>query len=198
MSQTELSRRLRGGEAPKPDALTAFDISRQWFTAGKKLDVGELSQELGVSRATLFRWVGNRDQLTAEIIADIAVKTFHEVAEENVGQVGPGRVAAVVGGFVRRIADAQYFIDFVHAEPEKAMRICTTKHFPVQRAVLVEVEKLLVEELPPADGTSDKLSHHDLAYLVVRIAESVLYTDVISGEPPHPEISEQAVRALVR
>jgi AcrR family transcriptional regulator len=156
--------------------------------------MGELAVELGVSRATLFRWVGNRDQLLSEIFCDLAAKTFRRALAEQTAGTGAARVAAVVGGFVHYLAKAAGYVDFVRAEPERALRIATTKAFGVQRVVIDEVERLLHDELGPSTG---ELTHHDLAFLIVRIAESVLYTDVISGEPPKPEITERAVRALI-
>lgn len=57
------------------------------------------------------------------------------------------------------------------------------------------VEALLDEELErPPDG----IGNHDLAYLIVRIGESVLYTDLITGEPPNPDLARRAIYALVR
>jgi AcrR family transcriptional regulator len=197
MSQTALSRRLRGEIQEKPDALTAFKVSRRWFMDGRKLDMGELAETLGVSRATLFRWVGNRDQLVSEICMDLCAKTFQRAWEDNAGAAGAERVAAVVGAFVNYLAGAGYYCDFIRAEPERGLRIATTKAFPIQRLVIAEVERLLGNELGDPGGAPAQLSHHDLAFLIVRIAESVLYTDVITGEPPKPEIAEQAVRALI-
>jgi len=173
----------------KPETVK---LARRWFLEGRRLDMGDLAAELGVSRATLFRRVGNRDQLLAEVFSDLAVKTFQRAREETAGKAGAERVAAALGGFVQYLADSKPYVELVRAEPERALRIATTKAFGVQRLVIAEVEQLLHDELDPG-----KLSHHDLAFLIVRIAESVLYTDVISGEPPKPEITERAVRALI-
>lgn len=159
--------------------------------------MGELAAELAVSRATLFRWVGNRDQLTAEILADLATRTFHGAVAAHPGPGGATRLTAVFGDFIRSLADARYFVDFVHREPERALRLLTTKASPVQRHVIELVERLIDEEIePPSDP--QQISHHDLAYLIVRIGESVLYTEFITGEPPNPDVARQAIYALVR
>lgn len=188
---------LREGAPARPDALAAFKLARRWFIQGRKIDMGELGAELEVSRATLFRWVGNRDQLTAEILIDLGAKTFRGLLDRHADKTGPARVAAVFGDFIRSIADAPYFVDFVHRDPEKALRLLTTKASPVQRRTIALVENLLNEEIPEPDDPSE-IAHHDLAYLIVRIGESLLYTDVITGEPPNPDIVRQAVYALVR
>ncbi len=62
MTSTPLARRLAAG-APSPDPMTAFRLARHWFITGRKIEIQELAAELGVNRATLFRWVGSRDEL---------------------------------------------------------------------------------------------------------------------------------------
>src|ERR1700760_251534 len=56
-------------EERKADALDAFRVARRWFMAGRRIEMQELAAELGVNRATLFRWVGGRDDLAGEIVA---------------------------------------------------------------------------------------------------------------------------------
>src|ERR1700756_2927787 len=63
-------------EQRKPDALDAFPIARRWFTSGRRIEMRELAAELGVNRATLFRWVGSRDDLLAEILWSLAEPTL--------------------------------------------------------------------------------------------------------------------------
>ena len=36
-----------------------------------------------------------------------------------------------------------------------------------------------------------------LAYLYVRLRESILYADIVSGRRPDPDVAERAVRALL-
>ena len=38
----------------------------------------------------------------------------------------------------------------------------------------------------------------DLAYVITRIAESFIYTDLITGEPPAPEKAEVTIATLLR
>lgn len=58
----------------------------------------ELATELGVNRATLFRWVGSRDDLLAEIIWSLGEPTLALAA---VGAQGHGgqRIAMIMGHF---------------------------------------------------------------------------------------------------
>src|SRR5690348_8179422 len=56
--ETQLGRML--AQEHRPDPMTAFRIARRWFQAGRRIEMQELAAELGVNRATLFRWVGGR------------------------------------------------------------------------------------------------------------------------------------------
>src|ERR1700712_4307668 len=62
-----------------PDASRAFRAARHRFIAGERLDMGALAAELGVDRTSLFRWVGNRDALLAEVLWSLAVSALNHV-----------------------------------------------------------------------------------------------------------------------
>jgi predicted DNA-binding transcriptional regulator YafY len=44
----------------RPTALDAFLRARRRFQACERIDMSGLAEELGVSRVTLYRWVGSR------------------------------------------------------------------------------------------------------------------------------------------
>ncbi len=48
--------------------MTAFRMARRWWLEGRRLNLSLLAEELGVGRATLMRWVGNKDLLMGEIL----------------------------------------------------------------------------------------------------------------------------------
>ena len=47
--------------------------------------MGRLSHDLGVNRATLYRWVGSRDQLLVEILWSLSLRTFEKVLADPAG-----------------------------------------------------------------------------------------------------------------
>ncbi|MGA6165233.1 QsdR family transcriptional regulator [Amycolatopsis magusensis] len=180
----------------KPDVTDAFTLARQWFLDGRRIDMQELAAELKVGRATLFRWVGNREQLLGEVIWSITERAFDR-HNRAIGGSGGARVAEVVGTYVRTVNSDQPFRAFLRREPERALRLLTTKASLVQRRTIAAVEAMLTEEI--GNGTLEPpLPVHDLAYLIVRIAESFIYTDIISGEEPDADKAQEAVAALLR
>ena len=180
----------------RPDPLAAFRIAREWFLAGHRIEMRELSAELGVNRATLFRWVGNRDDLLAEILWSLAEPTLAAAIDDAPGEGGQ-RVAAAIGRFATQVDQAEFFRDFLRREPERALRILTTRAGTVQSRLVTAVEALLREEIT-AGHLDPPLPLRDLAYLIVRIAESFLYADIITGEQIDIARTEQAIAALLR
>lgn len=197
MSPTPLSRALAAGGSSRPDALAAFRAARAAFLAGRRIEMQELAAELGVSRATLFRWVGGKDQLVAEIIWSIAVPTFDQAVAGAGARKDARRIAAVMSGFAGAVIASAPFMGFVQHEPERALRLLTTRASVFQSRLVALVEQLLAEEVE-AGRIDPPLPVHDLAYLTVRITETFVYADAIAGETPDPAKVEQAVRALLR
>lgn len=193
ITETQLARLLAADR--RPDALTAFRIARRWFKAGRRIEMQELAAEVGVNRATLFRWVGSRDDLLAEVLWSLSEPTL-AMAVDNAPGCGGQRIAAIMGRFAALLDDADYFRDFLRREPERALRILTTRASTVQARTVAAVETLLREEITQGQ-LSSLLPPHDLAYLIVRIVESFLYADIITGEQPDTTKAEQAITALL-
>jgi len=195
MSQTPLSRMLAND--PRPDALSAFRAARRAFMDGRRIEMQELAAELGVSRATLFRWVGGKDQLVAEVIWSITEPTFDDAMERARRKRGATRVAAVLGDVAEATIRSEPFMTFVQREPERALRLLTTRSTAFQGKLAERIEQLLREEVG-AGRIDPPLPLHDLAYLTLRISETFVYADAIAGETPDPAKVRLAVRALLR
>jgi AcrR family transcriptional regulator len=176
------------------DAERAFRLARHRFIQGDRMDMGGLAAELGVDRTSLFRWVGNRDALLAEVLWSLAVPTF-DSAEAAVSASGADRVEGVLTRFVADLIGAEYFRDWIVREPGRALRILTTRSSPVHRRFVAITRTLLDEELR-AGRMATPLPVHDLAYVLVRVAESFTYSDLIAGETPSAQRAAAAI-ALV-
>jgi AcrR family transcriptional regulator len=173
-----LSERLDAHE----DAARAFRAARHRFIAGDRIDMTALAAELGVDRTSLFRWVGNRDALLAEILWSLAVPTF-DAADAATDGLGADRVAGALTRFVHDLITAEYFRGWIVREPSRALRILTGGATPVHRRFVAIVERLLEEEVAAGRMTTP-LPLHDLATVLVRVAESYAYADLIAGERP--------------
>ena len=182
-------------EDRKPDALDAFRVARRWFTAGRRIEMQELAAELGVNRATLFRWVGGRDDLLAEILWSLAEPALAAAVEATEGS-GAQRITGVIGRFAATIDQADFLREFLRREPERALRILTTRAGTVQERLVGAIDSLLNNEVSQGHLRSP-LPRRDLAYLIVRIVESFLYAEYITGAEPDIAMAELAVGALL-
>jgi AcrR family transcriptional regulator len=179
----------------KPDALDAFRVARRWFMAGRRIEMQELAAELGVNRATLFRWVGSRDDLLGEVLWSLAEPTLAAAVEASEGN-GAQRITGVIGHFAAMLDEADFLREFLRREPERALRILTTRAGTVQGRLVGAIDTLLNDEVSRGNLRSP-LPLHDLAYLIVRIVESFLYAEFITGEGPDIAMAELAVGALL-
>lgn len=191
-----LSERLAAPSA-HPDARRAFDLARTAFIDGRRIDMGGLATTLGVDRATVFRWVGNRDTLLSEVLWSLATPTLAQAEAATVHLAGPERVAELLTHFVDDLIRADYFRTFLRREPARALRLLTTKESEIQRRYVATAEWLVRGELgeAPFDGAIDPAA---LAYLLVRVSESFTYADLITGDPPSTERARAAFRHLLR
>jgi AcrR family transcriptional regulator len=193
IAATPLSRML--AEERKPDALDAFRVARRWFLAGRRIEMQELAAELGVNRATLFRWVGGRDDLLGEILWSLAEPTLAAAVEASDG-TGAQRVTGAIGRFAAAVDHADFLREFVRREPERALRILTTRAGTLQSRLVASIETLLKDEVSRGN-LHPPLPLRDLAYLVVRIVETFLYAEFITGEEADIAMTELAVGALL-
>lgn len=196
MSSTPLSRML-AEHGPRPDALSAFRLARKRFLDGDRIEMQELASELGVSRATVFRWVGSREELLVEIVWSITEPTFRTAVTDTTDLAGGERVATIMSRFAEATIQSPAFMGFVQREPERALRLLTTKASWFQGKLMALVEELIREEAE-AGRLTPPLPLHDLAYVATRMTETFVYADVVAGELPDPAKVKQVVGALLR
>ncbi|WP_375001267.1 QsdR family transcriptional regulator [Aeromicrobium sp. CTD01-1L150] len=180
----------------RADADQALRIARRTFIRGERVEMPALAESVGVSRVTLFRWFGNRDALLATINWTLAEPVLLSARERATGH-GGARVAAVMSEFAAVVNAAPFFTAFLRREPERALRVLTTQAADFQARVIGWTSELLREEV--AGGHLDPpLPIDDLAFLLVRITESFVYTDSITGNRADSDKVDAAVRALLR
>ncbi|MCP3805538.1 QsdR family transcriptional regulator [Allokutzneria sp. A3M-2-11 16] len=178
---TPLGRALREGRAPSAKAtlMDVFDLARRWFLEGRRLDMCQLAAELGISRATLYRWCGSRELLLGELIWRL---THSDLERVRAGTPGGGKQCVVdaITTWMTRVRSQESLLKFVTEDPEYALRIMTTKQSVVQPRLIQWCADFLRAEL---DLRPD-IDVDDLAYAIVRVCESFVWSDVITGAPP--------------
>ncbi len=176
MSSATGVRRGRPATATRDDVLRT---ARAQFAAGQRVDVTIIARELGLGRATIYRWFGSRERLLADVVAT-DLEALVTRARSEVAEHGPAGLLEVFDRVNRRIAESAALRRFVEQERAAALRLLTSSDGIVQARSVAAVTRLIAAEAadgyynPPAEpGT--------LAYAVVRLAEAFLYNDAAFG-----------------
>jgi hypothetical protein len=177
---TRLGKALREPPTRRAEPLDLFRAARRAWIAGERLDIGALAAELGIGRATAFRWVGSREQLLGEVIWSLCEPLLDAAAAAARGR-GARRVAAICEHAIRAMLVYRPLRRFIEQDAEFALRVLTSKHGTLQGRVIAKVRELLLHEAA-RDALTLPLKVDTLAYLVVRVAESFIYADVVSGQ----------------
>jgi AcrR family transcriptional regulator len=196
-SPTKLQAALaEGAEEARPGPLTAFKLARRRWQAGKRVDMSALARELGVNRVTLYRWVGSREQLLVEVIWSLAERTLEDL-DARTRASGAERVVRVSSGFIDAVITNAGMRFWLAEEGEAAMRLLTLREPGYQVRLVGWHERLLREEIDTGrlELTADP---PEVAYVIVRLIESYVYLDFITGEEPKPERAEPILRMLLR
>jgi AcrR family transcriptional regulator len=173
----------------------ALEAARRTFLRGARVEMQALADELGVSRVTLHRWVGNRDLLLGEVMWSLAEPAL-AAARAATRATGAAGIAEVAGRYLQGAHEAPWLRAFLEREGEIALRILTTDRSVMQRRT-VEATRALLEPEVAAGRITPTMDLDDLAYTIVRIGESFLYTDVIAGGRPAPDKARRAILALL-
>jgi AcrR family transcriptional regulator len=192
---TPLARMLAEPDAQKRvTALDALALAQQKWLAGERLDIGKLADELGVGRATVFRWVGSKEQLYGEVISAAFSATLDWAARSSSG-TGAAFLTQVTHHLLRALVASQPLRRFVQGDPELGLRIVMSRSSPVEQRVIASVRALIQAQVQ-AGHLKPAMELESLAYVIVRIAESFLYRDVITGDKPDIETATQAIGLL--
>ncbi len=171
-------------------------VARRHFLAGERIGLEELAAELGISRATAYRWAGNADLLAAHVIASLVEDTFQRSVREAKGK-GAARIVDATARGLRYIATSKPYQAFIRRDPERALRIVASKEAPVQSRTIALNTQLIEEEMK-SGALSLPVDAHTMAYALVRIGESFLYADTIAGEKPDLDKAVEILRLMLR
>lgn len=187
---------LEDGQPPPGGPLDAFRLARRKWQGSERVDMSAMAKELGINRVTLYRWVGSREQLLVEVIWSLAERTLKKL-DAGTRKTGAERAVHVAAGFVDAVIANRGMQFWLAEEGESAMRLLTMREAGYQVRLIAWHERLLREEAE-AGRLDLPADLHDVAYVIVRLIESYVYLDLITGEPPEPRRAEPIMRMLLR
>jgi AcrR family transcriptional regulator len=155
------------------------DAALHRYLRGRRVDVRAIAAELGLGRATIYRWFGARETLIGEVIV-LASEPVLLAARSGARGRGGQALLDTFDRFNRALADAPALRQFVEAERETALRIITSRGGVVQPRIVEMITDLIHDEAragryePPVEPST-------LGYAIVRLAEAFLFNDAALG-----------------
>ena len=186
-----------GIAAPAMISAEIFAAAVDAHVSGQRLDMQSLARRLGVSRATLYRRAGNREQLLDLVLWWRARHTLVEQVHATAAQSGAKRIVKAIGGVLHAIEQDRSLRAFLESDPEAALRILTGTRSTVRKGMVATLENLIDLERGRGAFAAD-LDTPTLAYAIVRIAEGFLYADVIADRSPDIDQAITVIEALLR
>ncbi len=153
-----------------------------------------LAAELGIGRATLYRWVGNREALLTTVLAEGTERTFRAAVKGAEGE-GVPLVLDCLRRFMNGILDTPALKALTQREPLLFIRLATAPGAIEGRAAEL-VGELLEQEV--ANGRIQlTLPAPVMAQAIIRICDSHLYTNLLGQGDPEVETALQLVSLLL-
>lgn len=169
--------------------------ARRHFERHATIDMEGLAAEIAVSRATLYRVVPSRDRLLGDVLWSLGEPILDNV-RRTIGPRDVDSVLKISRIFYQAIVAAPAFRSFINDDPQTAVRVLCTPAGAVHERY-VRAQRAILDEASQYGSLRVHSDPDSLAYLYIRIYESMLYADILIGRPPDVEPAEHAARALL-
>jgi AcrR family transcriptional regulator len=170
------AKRGRPATASRDDVLRA---AREQYLNGQRVDLTIIARELGLGRATIYRWFGSREVLISE-----AIYQEFELLLVRKRRDAPGRGAPwlleVLDRVNRTLSHSSALRRLLEQEQLVGLRLLTSSGGHVQPRVVASIQAL-IEEQVRTGAYKPSVSPQTLAYTLVRLMEAFLYNDAAVG-----------------
>ncbi len=134
----------------RPTADDALALAREQFLAGERVEMGALAGQLGINRTTLYRWVGEREQLMGTLFSALIDEWLQAVRDEADYEGVEGFL-----DMLRRVlelgSEFEPLTEFTRREPALALRILSDRSGAVAANADATIARLLAEVAPEVD-----------------------------------------------
>ena len=177
-----------------PARQRAVDAATRVYLAREALDMSALAGTLGVGRATLYRWVGNRDDLLGAVLGEATERTYRKAVEQATGS-GSDLLLDIFERVMRSVVASPPLRALTRREPLVFIRLALMPGAIESAAARVTTEVIAREQ---ADGNLQVTTSPEvLARALVRICDVHLYAPLLGGDEPEIETALELVRLLL-
>lgn len=160
---------------PSPDDAVAMAKAR--FLRGERVEMQSLASDLDIGRTTLYRWVGERDQLLDKVLGELVADWFAEVAP---GAKGRGRALLldVMRRFLEFAAGFEPLSELAAREPALTMRLLLDRDGMVAERSRALIRTLLDEQEPDLEVPDRMINAIEMS------AASLVWANIAIGREP--------------
>ncbi|MFC7422502.1 QsdR family transcriptional regulator [Nocardia tengchongensis] len=191
--------RAEGTRAPgRPASASREDVleaSIAVFLEGKRLDVNAIAAQLGVGRASIYRWFGSRDGLLGAAVARQLEKVV-ALADRRTRGSGGERLTATLDRTIDLLVANDALRAYFDNESTAALRLITRGDGVVHQTAVALIERHI--ERAETEGYRPPIERDTLAYALVRLWEAFLYNDAVAGFRGDVERLRKVQTALLR
>lgn len=169
----------------------AVELCRSTFLADRRVDMQTLASQLGISRATLHRWVQTREKLLDRVLGELTQEFFDAARAGAAGDSGE-----VVAETARRLVEdtvrQEPLRGFVQREPELALRLLNGEGGSVRARLLDNIRRLVVEVLPEEAPRLE-----GFVVTLVQVGDALVWPALVAGDEPSGDEVAKVARALL-
>jgi AcrR family transcriptional regulator len=164
-------------EFRRPTRDDAVALARARFVAGERVEMQVLAADLDIGRTTLYRWVGEREQLLEEVFAGLVDEWFAEVIPRAQGS-GRGRLIDVMRRFLEFASGFDPLSEFAAREPALTMRLLLDREGMIAERSKSAVRDLLATEAP------DLVVPENIVDAIEVSAAALVWANIAIGREP--------------
>lgn len=188
---------MAGGETSQTRATpaAAFARAREIIRQGARLDMAALAADIGVSRATLYRWTKDRERLLADVVwAELSAMIDH--FDRRTAGTGFEHLVTAVGDFLDALAGNDALHAFLTNEGASGLRLVTDHRGGVRPRLLTAISAIIAREA--AGGYRAPDDPELIADGILALGERWLYHDGSPELNPDPAMARRVIVLLLR
>ena len=161
----------------KPTREDAITLARTLFLEGQRIEMGALADELGIGRTTLYRWVGEREDLIEEVLAGL-VDDWFETVDRAARGTGRARVIDLFRKFLEIAAASGPLTELAGREPALTMRLLLDRGGKVAIRSKQLLAEVTARDLPDLDVPPNIVDAIEMG------AASLVWANTAAGREP--------------
>ncbi|NMM85503.1 TetR family transcriptional regulator [Rhodococcus sp. SRB_17] len=172
----------------------AIDTATSMYLAEQPLDMSLLAERLGIGRATLYRWVGNRDTLLSIVLAEATERTYRKAMSQAVDQ-GADYILDVFGRVMHAVESSTELRVLIKREPMLFVKLALLPGSieSISTSIAAEILQTQID----AGHITIVLSPQVLAGALVRICDVHLFAPLLGRERAEIETALDLIALLL-